>query len=329
MTKAHKPIQTIGRWLLRLIGPALLVIFLAKSDLGAITSAFGTMDLWPLALSLCLFPLFIGVKTWRWQLIMRELGLAPTPFGLAAALYTIGLYAGGITPGQSGDFIKGWYLQKRGLPLAPSLFSILIDRLFDLFIMALLAVIGLFTFADVFPAGVQPLIRIATLGFAALMALITPSLMARAPREWLLGLAARIAPARFRARIDSVRQQFAPLSLRPLPLVRLLLATAASASSTMLRIWLLYFALRLSIPLLEVIGSTALIAILQALPISVAGIGVRDAVLVALLGRHGYAAEQAISLSALFLLLNIEHILLGFLVSLRYPLAAADQPSAQ
>ena len=48
--------------------------------------------------------------------------------------------------------------------------------------------------------------------------------------------------------------------------------------------------------------------------------GVRDAILVLVLTRYGYTTEQALTLSALFLLINIEHIIVGFLVSLRYPL---------
>ncbi len=46
----------------------------------------------------------------------------------------------------------------------------------------------------------------------------------------------------------------------------------------------------------------------------------RDAILIALLAAYGYTQDQALSLSVLFLLINLEHILIGFLVSLRYPL---------
>jgi glycosyltransferase 2 family protein len=84
-----------------------------------------------------------------------------------------------------------------------------------------------------------------------------------------------------------------------------------------------------NIPLLAIISSTALVAILQALPISFAGIGVRDALLVLILGRYGYSTEQALTLSALFLVINIEHILIGFLFSLRYPLGSAPPPDAR
>ena len=38
--------------------------------------------------------------------------------------------------------------------------------------------------------------------------------------------------------------------------------------------------------------------------------------------RHGYPAERALALSALFLVLVIEQMLVGFLVTMRHPLGA-------
>lgn len=317
------------RWLLRLIGPALLAYFLYQSarqgQISAIVANLGSLSLWPLLLSLALYPGFVAVKSWRWNMIMAELGLAPPPLGFSMVLYMIGLFLGSTTPGQSGDFIKGWYLRERGQPLAPVLFSILLDRLFDVMIMALLALLGLAVFLDVLP----PAARVATVAFAAAVILLTPGIMARRPREWLMNRALPLLPGRVRAAIARWRDQFAGLSLRPALLGRLLLASALSAGSTIVRIYLLFLSLRLvAVPVLAVVSSTALIAILQALPISVAGVGVRDGVLVAMLPLYGYTREQAISLSALFLLINIEQIIVGFLVSLRYPLGQPPPPGA-
>jgi uncharacterized protein (TIRG00374 family) len=236
------------------------------------------------------------------------------------ALYTIGLYLGGLTPGQSGDFIKAWYLKGRGEQLTPALFSIVLDRLFDFLAMALLALLALVEFLDLLPRSAQ----IATIAFAALVFTLTPLLMARRPREWLIARALPLLPARIRAVIARWGAQLGALSLRPALLGQLLLASVCSAASTVARIYVLYIAMSLvNVPPLAIISSTALIAILQALPISFAGIGVRDAILVLVLGRYGYSTEQALTLSALFLLINIEHILIGFLVSLRYPLGSA------
>jgi uncharacterized protein (TIRG00374 family) len=318
-----------ARWAVRLIGPVLLVFFLWRSNPTTLIANIRGLTLWPLLLSLALFPIFIAVKSWRWNLVMRELGMEPPSLGFAMALYTIGLYAGGLTPGQSGDFIKGWYLRDRGRPLAPALFSIVLDRLFDFAIMAVLALVGLVVVVDFFPPAIAGPLRTATIAFAGIIFVTTPLLMARRPREWFFSLIVPRLPERFRAQAERVQVQFADLRLRPGPLVGLLLASAGSATATVVRVGLLYMTMPLGqIPVLAIIGSTALIAILQALPISFAGVGVRDAVLVAVLQHYGYSSEQALLLSAQFLLINIEHILLGFLVSLRYPLQDAAKPPA-
>jgi len=315
-----------ARWAIRLIGPALLIVFLWRSDFSLLLAGLSQVKILPLLLSLALFLPFIAVKAWRWNMLMRELDMQPPPLGFSMVLYQIGLFLGGTTPGQSGDFIKAWYLRERGLPLAPALFSIVLDRLFDFLIMALLALLALVAFIDILPDS----LRIATVVFAAVVFLTTPLLMARRPREWLINRLLPLAPGRIRAIVTRWRDQFAALSLRPAPLARLLLASIGSATSTIVRIYLLFLALQLDrVPATAIISSTALISILQALPISFSGIGVRDAVLIAVLGYYGYPKELALILSALFLVLNIEHMLIGFIYSLRYPLGSAPPADLQ
>lgn len=317
------------RWLLRLIGPALLLYFLLTTDLRQIGAILSDLSPAPLLLSMALYPAFVAVKSWRWNLIMAELGIEAPPLGFTMRLYMIGLFLGGATPGQSGDFIKAWYVRERGQPLAPTLFSILLDRLFDFVIMALLALLGLVVFLDVFPPEARVPVQAATIAFAATILIMTPTLMARRPREWLMTRALPLLPHKVRTIIDRWRTQFTQLSLRPTLLANLLLASALSATATMLRIYLLFLALELvRTPILAVIASTALISILQTLPISFAGVGVRDAVLIPMLEVYQYSPAQALSLSALFLLLNIEHIIVGFLLSLRYPLGQTPPPDA-
>jgi uncharacterized protein (TIRG00374 family) len=314
------------RWGLHLIGPALLLIFLWRSDFARLMASFGSINPWPVLLSMALMPVFVAVKAWRWNLLMNELGMQAPSLSYSMALYTIGLYLGGITPGQSGDFIKAWYLKGRSQPMAPSLFSIVLDRLFDFLIMALLALLALIVFLDLLPG----LARIATIAFAAAVFILTPLMMARRPREWLIARALPLLPMRLRDAIARWRDQLGALSLRPALVGKLLLASVGSATSTIVRIYLLFLAMSLTnVPLLAIISSTALIAILQALPISFAGIGVRDAILILVLTKYGYTQEQALTLSALFLLINLEHIAIGFLVSLRYPLGAAPPADAR
>ncbi|NTW98031.1 MAG: flippase-like domain-containing protein [Oscillochloris sp.] len=276
--------------------------------------------LWPIVLSLLLMPPFVLIKSWRWGRLLRELGLR-LDLRTTVALYTVGLFYGATTPGQAGDLLKAVYLRDRGQPMAPAMLSVVLDRLFDLLVMAALATLGIFALGQLLPSrGLQTALVIAMgLGLAGLTTVLT----ARGPREWALTVVLpRVAP-RLKVSLDRWNSQLSGLTLRPSLIGAIMLASLISASFTFWRLWLLFLALGLSaVPLYVVVGASALIAVLQVLPISVAGVGVRDAVLIAILLPYGYGTDQALILSALFLLLNIEHILVGFIVSFWYPLGA-------
>lgn len=314
------------RWLLRLLGPVLLVVFLLNADLGRLLDILRRAQVWPIVLSLLLLPPFLIIKAWRWVRLLREMGLRldlPT----ACALYMVGIFYGTTTPGQAGDLLKAVYLRDRGQPLAPAMLSVVLDRLFDLLVMAALATLGIFALGQLLPS--RELQTALVVAMALGMIALTTVLVARGPREWMLtSVLPRLAP-RLTATLERWNQQLATLSLSPRLLVEISLASLGSAFFTFFRLWLLFLALGLNlVPLYVVVGVSALIAVLQVLPISIAGVGVRDAALIAVLQPYGYSSEEAITLSALFLLLNIEHILVGFVVSFWFPLGKAAPTEA-
>jgi glycosyltransferase 2 family protein len=311
-----------ARWLTRLLGPAVLAYFLLTTDLHRIAANLREVRLAPLALSLALYVGLVLTKAWRWRLLLRELGLAAPTMREASTLFMIGQFAGGATPGQAGDFVRAWYLRERGAPLSTALFSILIDRLLDFFLLAILSLFGLVAFLDIFPAALRPAILVATVGFAIAVAVALPALIARGPRRWLMTRLRGVAPTSVAERLERWQGLLDALAVRPALMLALLLSTVAATAVVMLRIWLLYRALDVVIPVGLLVSASALISILQTLPVSVAGVGVRDAVLIAVLTHHGYSAEHALALSALFLLLTVEQMLIGFFVSMRHPLGA-------
>ncbi|MFQ3662388.1 MAG: lysylphosphatidylglycerol synthase transmembrane domain-containing protein [Chloroflexaceae bacterium] len=305
--------------LLRLLGPALLILFLANANLEQLWESLRTAQAWPIVLSLLLMPPFVMIKSWRWLRIMREAGLQ-LDFRTACGLYTVGLFYGATTPGQAGDLLKAVYLRERDQPLAPAMLSVVLDRLFDLLVMAAFGTLGIFALGRLLPS--RELQTALVLAMALGLAALTVVLVARRPRTWMLTvMLPRFAPG-FTATLSRWNSQLHGLSLRPALVVELTLLSLGSAAFTFLRLWLLFLALNLDrVPLPVVVGVSALIAVLQVLPISIAGVGVRDAALIAVLLPYGYTTEQALALSALFLLINVQHILVGFIVSFWYPLA--------
>lgn len=313
--------QTITRWALRLIGPVLFVVFLWRTDLSLLLSALTNVNWWPVSLSLALMPFFIIVKAWRWQIIMRELGLNPPSVWELCRIYTVGLFLGGTTPGQSGDFAKALYIRNAQRPMPSLLFSIFVERLCDVAAMAILAFIGLAALADTLDAASKATIQRTTILVAVVIFVMLPVLLIRKSRNVLFRMVRQIVPRRWHPRFDTITHQFNALNISGRSAAVLVLSTSMSGLSTAIRIALLFYAMALTrIPLAAVLGSTGQIALLQALPISVSGLGIREAVLIGLLQTHGYESAYAIALSGLFLIINVEHIIVGFLVSLRYPI---------
>jgi glycosyltransferase 2 family protein len=317
-----------ARWLTRLLGPAVLAYFLLTTDLHRIAANLREVRLAPLALSLALYVGLVLTKAWRWRLLLRELGLAAPTMREASTLFMIGQFAGGATPGQAGDFVRAWYLRERGAPLSTALFSILLDRLLDFLLLAIVSLFGLVAFLDIFPVALRPAILVTTVGFAIVVAIAVPALIARAPRRWLMTRLRAVAPASMRERLERWQELLDVLEARPAFTLLLLLSTVAATAVVMVRIWLLYRALDVVIPVALLVSASALISILQTLPVSIAGVGVRDAVLIAVLAHHGYSPEHALALSALFLVLTLEQMLIGFFVSMRHPLGANAERAA-
>lgn len=319
-------------WMLRLLGPALLLIFLLNSNLNELYAILINADPWPIIWSLILIFPFLFIKAWRWRVLMQTMGM-DMPQLTATALYNVGIYLGSVTPGQAGDFIKAWYLKDRGYPLAPALLSVILDRLCDLIVMASLAVVGIFALGQLLPQ--RELQTAVTVLMLTGLAVLTVLLVAQRPREWLLTVVLpRILPKRMQESLLRWNEQMSSLSLTPRLIALVMGASLISAMFTFYRLWLLFISVEVFVPLYIVIGASALIAVAQVLPISIGGVGVRDAILIAVVTAPqygGYSVEQALAVSALFLLITVQHIVFGFMLSFWFPIgrltAAAQTPS--
>jgi uncharacterized membrane protein YbhN (UPF0104 family) len=303
-------------WVFKAAFILLFIYFLTRANLHTILTSLIAAAPWPLALSLLILPPFVWAKSVRWGVILRAMGVRPPSDWRLNVYYTIGLFLGGVTPGQFGDIAKGWYLKADDVPLQTAMTSVVVDRVCDMLIMALLGIAALTDYVGL----VSPELLLGAQAGTVALALGSGLLISERFRRWLAQIADS-GPLR-RLRIGRLLDfQFSLIS-GSLPL--LLAYTLLSIGLNLLRGWLLFVALGLNIPLFSVFAVITLIAIFQVLPVSIAGFGVREALLVITLQRYHYSIESALSLSLLLLLLNIQQIVVGFLVSLFFPVRAEN-----
>lgn len=231
----------------------------------------------------------IGAVRWRLLLIAASL---PASMALALRAYVCGAFANNLLPtGFGGDAVRAWLVARSRRRLARSLTSVLVDRATALACGLLLAWIAVaLDFADV-PGS-----------HLALLALCSGAAAA--------GLAvAAIAAGR------SGLGRFVPQSLRP-PAVELVTTLRGYArdrrlivevvllglvfqASVVAAMWALGRMLDLEIGLAAFAIVTPIVLIATALPISIAGFGVREGSFVALLGDLGASSGEATLLSLL------------------------------
>lgn len=319
-SNARSIARRAGRIALRLLGPALLIWVLATNDLAQVWRTLLSTDPWMMLLAILLVAPWLILKGARWQMILRAWHI-PLPLRIATELYSVGIFMGVVTPGQAGDVVKAWYLRRRDVPLATGLASCVVDRLFDLGVSAVLAASGLYFFWNVLPGG--RVLNVVVVG-CLLLAVVAGLAVAGSRRlsNWLFTtVLPRIMPRALRERFGSGGLD--RLHLTPRQIVLIFLVTLAGLAFTYVRIYLLFLALDVPMPIGPFVALVAILSIVSAA--SPGGVGTRDLTLIIVLNAvlnvgPERAGALAIALSALLLLLNLENILIGFLFSLRYPL---------
>lgn len=304
VTPAPKKRNPALSWLFRLAGTALLLFFLWRLDLDPVKVGQELLgaNMWLVAASVVLvFPL-IALKAWRWHTILKDLGL-PVSFDRAFRLYAFGMAAGSLTPGQAGDFIKAWNLNQDGYSLSTALLSNVLDRLFDIAVLVLLASSGLLLLGSSFLSLLPALLALLIGLVAGLVILSIPSW-----RDKLVGLALRIVMRRKSPVTDPETR------LRPVRFFRVFVLTLVATALVLFRVWLLALALGLNLNFLELVAASSLATVAALIPISIGGIGTRDFALKAILAKIGYSAEKAVSLSTFILLLQVVNLGAGYLV---------------
>ena len=277
-----------------LVGPLVFVVILASIDRAAVVDGLMRAELAPLLAGALLVLLAIPIRAWRWNGILARMGEVVSPRE-ALRLYASGTFLGVATPARLGELYKAGPLVDRGMPLRRAVASVLVDRVFDVGIAAAAALLYAAAIARGGAAA-------AVVAGASALGLV---MIARAlPR--IAGARAR----RFRALLpgprwsDLASEGAAALVSRG-SLLRAGVLTTAGAAAVWASNHLVVVRLGLPLGPLETAGISAVAGLATLLPVSVLGVGTRDAALLVLLARYGVGPGDAVALATLFLLLNV------------------------
>ena len=278
--------------LLRGFGLCLFIWVLIRIDISRLSRILAGSEGLSMAAAAALFIPIILAKSYRWRALLGYPD-PPLPVRDLFVGYGSSHYAGSITPGRIGELSRIQYLTTRGHTIGAASFSVIGERMLDFVVLLLLAAGGLLSYgSDLWGQ---------TLHTATLLA-IPLALLGSILVWWFLRSGSSIwrhMPRRMALPLQQHLGDFgrAFRSLTPRCAWGVAGWTLVAWMLCVAQILLLGRALGLSMAAPGLVGAYALSSIAGILPVTFAGIGVRDATLVILFQAVGQPAESAVAFS--------------------------------
>jgi uncharacterized membrane protein YbhN (UPF0104 family) len=271
------------------VSAAVIYAVVGKVDVAGVRGSLATASLPGLGLAFAAFlaiPLLGGL---RWWAVLRGLG-ERAGLGPATAIFSTAIVASQVLPSVAGDGLRVWLAARRGHPVGVAVQSVVFERVFMVItLLALALATAPLLAARTGQSGpVWLFAALLATGLAGLLVLTTADRLPAPPiglRPWQ-ALVRAAAPAR--------AMMWSRWGVH---------ATATSLLSNLnfvLAAVLLSDALAVPVSALDVLAIMPAVTLATTLPISLGGWGVREGMLVFLLGRVGVPAWEALTLSLLF-----------------------------
>lgn len=293
-------------WVLKgVLSIGLIGFVFSKVDLASAWAQAKTLDPAMLVATLALGLLQVALGAFRWGLVLAALKAG---FGATRTfvVYYVGVFFSIVLPGAvGGDAVRMWMARRSGLPLAPSVNSVMLERAATVLALVLLV------------AGTQPLLLarapnipgswvFPALSVLGILGILFLSVLDRLP-ERLHHM--RLVRGLYHLAGDTRR-----LFFKPGWCLSTLVVSALGHANLSLQVYCLGRGLGLDIGLIDCLVLVPPVILIMTLPISIAGWGLRETAMVAAFGYIGVEGHSALVLSVLFGLGNMVTALPGGLV---------------
>lgn len=128
-------------WVRALATAGVLILLVSRIDLRKTGEALGRLDPGLAGVVLLLVAADRGVMIWRWIILLRARGTAISA-AEAASIYLVSSFIGGYTA-LAGDAARAYALSRRATPGSEAVASIAVDRLLGLLSILVIALVGI------------------------------------------------------------------------------------------------------------------------------------------------------------------------------------------
>jgi uncharacterized protein (TIRG00374 family) len=292
--------------LFSLIGILLFIFILTRIDLSSLFEIFLGINLFFLCCALIVNGIAIVVKSFKWKLIVSTLK-KEISLSLSIRAFLIGFSFSVLTPAKLGDFVRAFYIRDEQCTLGKALSSVVTDRLIDIVTLFSFAFVGILVFSFVFHReilSVSLLVILAVAIASAVYIVTNKQLLTRLLRPFFN----IFIPHHHKKTVSEYYHDFfSGLSVffqNKKIFFLVIIVGIVSWFPPIVYAYLLALSLGISVDLTFFVIVIPIISLLDLLPISISGIGTRDAALIFLFGLQGIPPESAVAFSLLYLFMS-------------------------
>ena len=302
-----KKLSKVKIW--RFIGPLIVAAAILWAGPSKVWNILSAADIKLISLAAFLAIPMTVIKGIRWQLLLRSYNIELS-FAESTSMYSVGMLFSGITPGRIGDLVKILMLIKKGCSVAKAIASNIFDRLFDVVFVVFAGYFGMWYFSKFFTAQ----LNIINIIFFIVLVLACAFFF---QRKLIKKIAIKLVPSQYRPVVlESWNEIIAGFfKNRTSRLVWIAFWTIIFWTTQFFVIYLCGRAVGIEISFFYISACAAVAMTLSLLPITVAGVGTRDAAFILLLGQVGIAKEQSLAFSSLVLAIFLINCLVFYAVS--------------
>lgn len=316
----------LRRWLPRAIGPLLFLALWWFSDLGRVGSLIAKAKPWPLAVAALLNLAIIVLKAWRWRVIMKVQAI-DYPYLSAVRSYTIAAALAAWSPGRIGDFSKALSVSReQGVSFGSAASSVIADRLLDLLVLTVIAAAGGASLLGPVGSTVTWCLVALAIVIAYVLTRWAGTATARRTREALGRVGLGTAGNQVEDALEGLGRMARPSGRRAV--VWSIPATLVCTLMTFTQGYLVALSLGIAVSFIRLSAGLGAASIASLLPLSISGIGLREAALAVFLGPADIRLADILTFSVTFLIvINGSAAMWGALTHALWPRPAEFKPA--
>lgn len=300
-----------SRWkiIYRLVGGFIFIFIIIRLDFKNIFNIFQDVKIGYMLIAVVFSVVHFVFKASRWNSLLK-LQKIHCPAYEAWKIYMSAVYIGLITPGRVGEMAKVFYLKNKynTLPYGRILTSVLLDRFLDII---LIFIFSLFGIAAYFPQYLL-VISLSLVGILFFSAVFY--FRKNFSNTFLNSIFTKLIPKSFKEELKFQVNEFilGCKDFKHREIVYPIMYLIIAYFFFYLQAYLICIGLNIHISILYLVVAFSTACLLSLLPISIAGIGIRDATLIVFFSRVNLTSEAAISFSVIYLCVFSVSALIGF-----------------